>query len=174
MGNHCDDVCPEGFYGKHCMEFCSCPSPQFVCHAARGCICRLGFDGIDCLTPSQGYLERNADHSADITWGVIVALMLVGVIVLVIMYYRRSMRNIKTELAHVQYIADPSSQPDRHHFDNPVYAFGTTPTIPDSTTLLNNLRPHKPTNLDRHKLGYSDNDSLASSRGKYGIFALNY
>lgn len=107
-----------------------------------------------------------AGHSAGITWGIIVALLLVGVIVLVLVHYRRRVQNLKTEIAHVQYIADPGSQPDRHHFDNPVYAFGTAPpNIPDSTTLLNNLRPHKPTNLDRHKLGYSDTDSVASSRG---------
>lgn len=41
------------FYGKHCMEECSCPSPQFVCHAARGCVCKSGFDGIDCLSPKS-------------------------------------------------------------------------------------------------------------------------
>lgn len=40
-----------GFYGKHCMESCSCPSPQFVCHAAQGCVCRVGYIGTDCLTP---------------------------------------------------------------------------------------------------------------------------
>lgn len=108
-----------------------------------------------------------AGHSAGIKWGIIVALLLVGVIVFVLVHDRRRVRNLKTELAHVQYIADPGSQPDRHHFDNPVYAFGPAPpNIPDSTTLLNNLRPHKPTNLERHKLGYSDTDSLASSRGK--------
>lgn len=87
MGAHCEDVCPEGtfflthkiehgaciffklnllflsgFFGKHCMEFCSCPSPQFVCHAAYGCICRVGFIGTDCLTPKEkfeGYHKGN-------------------------------------------------------------------------------------------------------------------
>lgn len=48
-----------GFYGKHCMEFCSCPSPQFVCHAAHGCVCRVGFTGTDCLTPRGQYQELN-------------------------------------------------------------------------------------------------------------------
>lgn len=113
------------------------------------------------------------DHSAGITWGVIVALLLVGVIVFVLVHYRRRVQNLKTEIAHVQYIADPGSQPDRHHFDNPVYEFGTAPpNIPDCTTLLNNLRPHKPTNLDRHKVGYGDNDSLASSRGNLHTYKL--
>lgn len=81
MGAHCEDVCPEGttirqcrkpmdlflnefrlffstgFFGKHCMDFCSCPSPQFVCHAAHGCVCRVGFSGTDCLTPKGQYQE---------------------------------------------------------------------------------------------------------------------
>lgn len=48
-----------GFYGKHCMEFCSCPSPQFVCHAAHGCVCRVGFSGTDCLTPRGQFQELN-------------------------------------------------------------------------------------------------------------------
>lgn len=39
------------------MEFCSCPSPQFVCHAAHGCVCRVGFTGTDCLTPRGLYKE---------------------------------------------------------------------------------------------------------------------
>lgn len=106
-------------------------------------------------------------RSASTTWGIVVAIILVGVIIAVSMYFRRRVHNLKTEIAHVQYTADPQSQIDRHHFDNPVYAFqsnATQQSIPDSTTLLNNLRPsHKPTNIDRFKFG--ENDSLASSRG---------
>lgn len=77
------------------------------------------------------------------------ALSLVGVIIFISLYFRRRVRNLKTEIAHVQYIADPPSQPDRHHFDNPVYAFQpSTSTNSDSSTLLNNLRTsHKPMNL---------------------------
>lgn len=107
-----------------------------------------------------------ANSSAGVTWGIVVALTLVGVIVFVLLYFRRRVRNLKTEIAHVQYIADPQSQPDRHHFDNPVYAFQPPPATPsDNSTLINNLRPHKTSNLDRYKLGYSDSDSNASSRG---------
>lgn len=109
------------------------------------------------------------DHSsAGVTWGIVVALTLVGVIVFVSLYFRRRVQNLKTEIAHVQYIADPQSQPDRHHFDNPVYAFqptGSQISSVDSATLLNNLRPSKTSNLGRQKLGYSDTDSNASSRG---------
>lgn len=87
-------------------------------------------------------------------WGVIVALA-VGVIVFLMLYFRRRVRNLKTEIAHVQYIADPPSQPDRHHFDNPVYAFQPSTsqsTASDSSTLLNNLRASKTSNISRGKL----------------------
>lgn len=167
MGSHCEEICPEGLYGAHCMEYCSCPSTQFICHAAKGCICRIGFTGSDCLTPMTEAWESDRGQGAGTTWGIVVALMLVGVIIAVSMYFRRRVHNLKTEIAHVQYTADPQSQIDRHHFDNPVYAFQSNampPNMPDSTTLLNNLRPtHKPTNIDRFKFG--DNDSMASSRG---------
>lgn len=102
--------------------------------------------------------------SASIAWGVIVALS-VGVIVFITLYYRRSVRNLKTEIAHVQYIADPPTQPDRHHFDNPVYAFQPSTSQPasDSSTLLNNLRSsHKPSNLSRGKF-YRDFTNVLTS-----------
>lgn len=109
-----------------------------------------------------------ANSSAGVTWGIVVALILVGVIVFVLLYFRRRVRNLKTEIAHVQYIADPQSQPDRHHFDNPVYAFPSNQAHNDNSTLINNLRPQKPSNLDRCRLGYSDSSSTStSSRGIY-------
>lgn len=92
------------------------------------------------------------------------SLLLVAVIVFILMYYRRKVRDLKTIVSDVEYHANPQTQPDRHHFDNPVYAFQTTGNT-DNTKLLNNLRTNKSTNLDRYKLGFSDNDSNASSRG---------
>lgn len=173
-----------GFFGKHCMDFCSCPSPQFVCHAAHGCVCRVGFSGTDCLTPKGQFQELHngkidchfivnvpylssirfcffffstGQSSAGIAWGIIVALGLVAVIIFISLYFRRRVRNLKTEIAHVQYIADPPSQPDRHHFDNPVYAFQpSTSGNSDSSTLLNNLRTsHKPSNLSSRGTHYA-------------------
>lgn len=38
-------VCPEGYYGDHCMEPCECKNDFFVCHPADGCICRHGYAG---------------------------------------------------------------------------------------------------------------------------------
>lgn len=69
--------------------------------------------------------------------------------IFVVLYFRRNVRNLKTEIAHVLYTADPKSQPDRHHFDNPVYAFppaassSTNTSFSDNSTLLNDFRsPH--------------------------------
>lgn len=92
-------------------------------------------------------------NSASIVLGMMVALTLVGVIIFMSLYFRRRVRNLKTEIAHVTYIADPPSQPDRHHFDNPVYAYQpSTSSHSDSSTLLNNLRAsNKPSNLSRGK-----------------------
>lgn len=137
-----------------------------MCHAAYGCICRQGFIGDDCKTPKGNAQEqiREESSSAGIAWGVTVSLLLVAAIVMVLLYYRRRIRDLKTAIADVEFHANPQTQPDRHHFDNPVYAFQTAGNN-DNTTLLNNLRPSKPTNLERYKLGFSDTDSNASSRG---------
>lgn len=107
--------------------------------------------------------------SAGVVWGVTVSLLFVAVIILIFMYYRRRIRDLKTTIADVEFHANPQTQPDRHHFDNPVYAFQTS-TNNDNTQLLNNLRPSKPTNLERYKLGFSDTDSNASSRGNMSEF----
>jgi hypothetical protein len=38
-------VCPEGYYGDHCMMPCECPNENFLCHAKDGCVCRQGYTG---------------------------------------------------------------------------------------------------------------------------------
>lgn len=58
IGTHCENPCPEGFYGKGCIEYCSCSS-QFDCHAELGCVCKHGYSGTDCLTPKGQYQELN-------------------------------------------------------------------------------------------------------------------
>jgi hypothetical protein len=39
-------VCPEGYYGDHCMEACECINDFFICHPSEGCICKHGHGGI--------------------------------------------------------------------------------------------------------------------------------
>lgn len=55
--------------------------------------------------------EGTRTGSGSIAAGVIVALILVAVLIGVVFYYRRRVKDIKTELAQVQYIADPLSRP---------------------------------------------------------------
>lgn len=111
------------------------------------------------------FLIVSETSSAGLTWGIILALMLVGVIIAVTFYYRRKVSNLKTEVQHHVHFTDPH-HPDRQNFDNPVYGFQGT----DSSHLINNLRP-KLNNLDRN-VGNGlmhdwDDNSNASSRGKF-------
>lgn len=104
-------VCPEGYFGDHCMTPCECKNDNFICHAAKGCVCRHGFTGENCDEPVV--LGRVTTPPNDglgygsIVAGIFMALILVSIIVLVILYYKRRVANLKTEIAHVQYIADP-------------------------------------------------------------------
>lgn len=161
-------VCPEGFFGEHCMSLCDCSS-QFVCHAAKGCVCRKGYTGKDCETSSEDAQkiesERESTRSSGATWGVVVALILVATIVLLVLYYKRRERTLKKVISSVEYHANPESPLDRNHFDNPVYLTN------DNAQLLK-FPPFgdKPTNLERLKRGLCANDdesSGGSSRGPY-------
>lgn len=38
-------VCPEGYYGDHCMEPCDCKNDNFLCQPADGCKCKHGYGG---------------------------------------------------------------------------------------------------------------------------------
>ncbi|XP_058982422.1 protein draper isoform X5 [Musca domestica] len=171
MGTRCDEVCPEGFYGEHCMRSCQCASPNFVCQATDGCVCRKGFTGPNCdLTKAEQHIqeaERDTGR-AGLAWGLSLAILFVAIIIAVIFYYRRRVSNLKTEIAHVQYISDPTQGwPDRHNFDNPVYGMQANNS---ETRLLNNLRP-KINNLNCGGDMYAD-DSNASSRA--GTYSINY
>lgn len=104
---------------------------------------------------------------AGLAWGLSLAILFVAVIIAVIFYYRRRVSNLKTEIAHVHYISDPTQGwPDRHNFDNPVY--GMHSNNPE-TRLLNNLRP-KMNNLDCAGTDMYADDSNASSRGEFLTF----
>lgn len=168
MGTRCDEVCPEGFYGEHCMKTCACPNQNYLCHAAKGCTCRHGFIGDNCESAAALRIQEAEYESgrAGLTWGIVLAVLFVGIVTALVLYYRRRVSNLKTEIQHVQYITDPrGAYPDRHNFDNPVYGFQGA-----DARLLNNLRP-KMNNLDRSGSEYGD-DSNASSRA--GTYSINY
>lgn len=96
----------------------------------------------------------------------------------VFLYYKRRVATLKTEILAVQYSADPQSYPDRHHFDNPVYAFQGT-ALPGTSNggnarVLNNFV--KPNNLQHSQFqqlmgGESSGSSTAS--GRAGSYAMN-
>nr|CAD7433347.1 unnamed protein product [Timema monikensis] len=113
IGQQCTEICPEGYYGDHCMAPCECPNDNFVCHPADGCICRHGFTGEKCelQLSAKNVLEKEEKHYGSVAAGLVVALILVAIIVGLLFYYRRRVANLKTEIAHVQYIADPQSAP---------------------------------------------------------------
>ncbi|XP_055376956.1 protein draper isoform X6 [Condylostylus longicornis] len=172
MGTTCDEVCPEGFYGLHCMELCNCPNENFVCHAAQGCVCRQGYTGSNCdVLISLHRIEESSDSTkAGLAWGVAIVILLIAVILAVLLYYRRRVSNLKTEIAHVQYITEAQLYPERNHnFDNPVYGFQGQ----DNTRLLNNLKQNgKMNNLNVTDPEYNGDNSNAN--GKAGSYSLNY
>lgn len=68
MGNYCEDVCPEGYYGLHCIESCQCKSDKFVCHVKEGCVCRQGFRGENCDEAVVGRLVDGTDSAGEWTF----------------------------------------------------------------------------------------------------------
>lgn len=122
------------------MTPCECKNDNFMCHAAKGCTCRHGFTGENCdqsliLGQVKSPPTDNSGYGGAASFGgILVALIFVAVIIFVIMYYKRRVKNLKTEIAHVTYIADPL---ERNNFDNPVYTF-QAPNKKDNELLLNN------------------------------------
>jgi hypothetical protein len=107
-------VCPEGYFGDHCMTPCECKNDNFMCHPAQGCICRHGYAGKDCdesIVLSRVRQPSSDDNSnyGSVIAGVIVAIVAIVAAGCIFVYYRRRVSNLKTEIAHVQYIADPNA-----------------------------------------------------------------
>lgn len=99
-------VCPEGYYGDHCMFPCECPNDNFQCHPVQGCVCRHGLTGINCEEQLYASIKQNqSDSITSIVVGIFVSLLIIASL-LGFLYYRRRVANLKTEIAHVQYIAD--------------------------------------------------------------------
>jgi hypothetical protein len=68
-------------------------------------------ENCDTLQFSKNVQEKEAENYGSMAAGVVVALILVAIIVALLFYYRRRVANLKTEIAHVQYIADPQAAP---------------------------------------------------------------
>lgn len=160
------------------MEPCECPNENFICHAVKGCICRHSFTGSNCDVHLSQHGEPPPGSNGPLAAGIVISLILMAIIVALLFYFRRRVANLKTEIAHVQYIADPKSAPDRHHFDNPVYSYQTPKSAEDGATLLLNnahqiknqfVVPKNKSNLEKQKFGYSDEDVSGSCTGAFGL-----
>lgn len=84
-------------------------------------MCREGFRGDQCdiaiYTPVSDRSQLGeaivpANHGG-LIGGLIVAILLIVIVIGALVYYRRRISHLKSELAHVQYIADPSSAPGK-------------------------------------------------------------
>jgi hypothetical protein len=125
----------------------------------RGCECRPGFVGHNCLASVGGGVGQGGapgagatvgllpggsgrdDDSGDVPdqgalVGVLVALFLLGAFLALFIYrrYRARLKRLKTELAHVHYIADPGSQPGESEHVS-VHLFSSSPLDPSPLPL---------------------------------------
>jgi len=126
-----------------------------------------------------GEASNSSSNHGGLIGGLIIAILLIVMVIGALMYYRRRINHLKSELAHVQYIADPSSAPDRHHFDNPVYSFGNGGAANGGAVGgLNNASAIRIrndlggkcsiNNLEKAKLGLASADNDDISEGAYG------
>lgn len=114
--------------------------------------------------------------NAGLAWGLVLAVMFVGVIIALVLYYRRRVANLKAEVNHV---VNYMCQEQPGHFDNPVYsAYQGQPgsgsgaaaagnrlenngLLPNGSLIRNNLRTQK-SNLDKYR--YPENESVGTDR----------
>ncbi|XP_062710528.1 uncharacterized protein LOC109409735 isoform X2 [Aedes albopictus] len=152
---------------------------------------------IDSLTDKGGNLSANARgingsevagrafaSNAGLAWGLVVAVLFVGVIVALVLYYRRRVANLKAEVNHV---VNYMIQEQPGHFDNPVYSAyqnqpgagsqggggsingGQPNGVANGSLIRNNLRNPK-SNLDKYR--YPENESVGTDRS-YSIQFLS-
>lgn len=96
-----------------------CLNDNFICHPASGCVCREGFRGDQCDIAIYSPVSDKSQlgepivpvNHGGLIGGLIVSILLIVIVIGALVYYRRRISHLKSELAHVQYIADPSSAP---------------------------------------------------------------
>lgn len=178
MGHRCDEVCPDGFYGNHCMDPCNCPGTgNFLCHAAKGCVCQAGYKGKNCDVKMQDELiqERvdEASSGSGTVWAIVLTIVFGSIVAAILLYYRRRVANLKAEVNHV---VNYMTQEQPSHFDNPVYARtgngnagggvagngiangGTIPPLDARMGLLRSVMPNNLRKPTHDKYSYPDNE----------------
>ncbi|KAF7992839.1 hypothetical protein HCN44_005183 [Aphidius gifuensis] len=141
----CTENCEDKYYSPNFSKgFCNCKNENYVCHPTDGCVCMYGYTGSTCEEPlfiATNVLQQKSESSYS---GVFVAALFsaclaISILVAGLMYHRRRVADLKLEIAHVQYIAEPVISPDSNHFDNPVYSYQSSGKTDDGTiNLLNN------------------------------------
>lgn len=101
-------VCPEGYFGDHCLDPCECDNDNFICDPAKGCVCRVGFAGRDCLPPSAATVHdkeapKESGGLGSAGAGVLVALLLVLLLLIGAAWYYRRQYNLKLDVPAVHY-----------------------------------------------------------------------
>jgi hypothetical protein len=94
----------------------------------------------------------------------ILAIMMACGFAVFLMYHRKKVATLKSVIAHVQYVADPSTD-GRHHFDNPVYSMGSSFRNDSFNSRLNNAQIKNNLNINLkennlNKMRLDDTDSL--------------
>lgn len=132
-------------------------------------------------------MQESEDSSkAGLAWGLVLAVIFAGVVVALVLYYRRRVANLQAEVNHV---VNYMIQEQPGHFDNPVYSayqgqpnaggsgqgtVGRHPTdnnglLSNGSLIRNNLRNPK-SNLDKYR--YPENESVGTDRS-YSIQYLS-
>lgn len=113
-------------------------------------------------------------------WVWLIVLLLVAasaIIASLFLYYKKRVATLKTEILAVQYSADPQAYPDRHHFDNPVYAFqgpGPSNGGGGNARILNNFV--KPNNLQgqfQQLMPGGESSGSSTASGRAGNYSMN-
>lgn len=178
MGQRCDESCPEGYYGKDCVATCNCDQKfNSVCHPAHGCVCRLGFTGINCDVPTQDrIIGHQSDHEsqaskAGVLWGLMLSLIAMCLIILLVIYYRRRVANLKAEFNHVvKYMTEDPARPNDSY---QISIQSDYLTLLHSNKTMNNLQETKPSNV--HQLNnFNGDESNLSDQASYSTFNPDY
>lgn len=111
-------VCPEGYFGDHCLDPCECDNDNFICDPAKGCVCRAGFAGVDCQPPSAANrndkeVTNKEDGLGSAGAGVLVALLLVLLLLIgAVFYYRRRFKpKLEVPPVHYRVEKNPEGKP---------------------------------------------------------------
>ena len=123
-------------------------------------------------------VSHNFSIAGNSGWVWLIVLLIVaasGIIGSLFLYYKKRVATLKTEILAVQYSADPQAYPDRHHFDNPVYAFqGPGPSNGGPGRNLNNFV--KPNNLQaqfQQLMPGGESSGSSTASGRAGNYSMN-